>query len=269
MWAIILLYSYRYGIRFAVRTDRNILCWIITSIENTGKVARWRFRPSELELRILYRTGIKHKSWDGLSRLRPKGEDTTPLKDEFCVLEISLVSHNSSTHSADNEHKFIKKDQDNFIAFLTDVSVMTEDRGSPYTCIPTLHGFILEQTKDCECLVAFSAAGKPNSLFSFETDGVSVGVSLLHNISKGQLLSTLRCRASYLRQYCLTAGHTSERRMYDSMEKDTYWLHMANDVYASVCHCHSCPRNWLHYWRKRSLKLSEPAGPLYFVAMDI
>lgn len=54
----------------------------------SGKLARWRLRPSEFELGIAHRADIKHKAVDALSRLSTNGTYKTLLDDKVPVLVL-------------------------------------------------------------------------------------------------------------------------------------------------------------------------------------
>lgn len=60
-----------------------------------------------------------------------------------------------------------------------------------------------------------------------------------------------RCVLSLYYQ-SLMAGHPGERRMNNSMRREFYMSHVANDVYATVCDCLLCSRN--HRTTKRQHK---------------
>lgn len=79
----------------------------------------------------------------------------------------------------------------------------------------------------------------------------------------------MRRRHLLLSHYHLLAGHSGQRRMYDTMRRDYYWPHMANDVAEIINQCQSCARNRGHVKLQRQLQLFPASGPLEFVALDI
>lgn len=54
----------------------------------SGRLARWRLRPSKSEIGIMHRTGIKHQAADALSRLSKARTGNTIFYDEVTVLDL-------------------------------------------------------------------------------------------------------------------------------------------------------------------------------------
>lgn len=57
--------------------------------------------------------------------------------------------------------------------------------------------------------------------------------------------------------------------MYDMMERDYYWPHMADDVYTTAKDCVECVPNNPSEKRRRPIQLFLTSGTLEFVTMDI
>lgn len=53
------------------------------------------------------------------------------------------------------------------------------------------------------------------------------------------------------------------------MTNALYWAHTANNVYTTICDCHSCAQNRAHGKRQWKPKLFSPEGPLEYIWMDI
>ena len=60
VWACLLLRLYIEIQRLTVVTDHEVLKWLLTYKESTGRLARWRLRLLEYDFDIRYRKGIKH-----------------------------------------------------------------------------------------------------------------------------------------------------------------------------------------------------------------
>lgn len=88
VWALTLLRPYLGGTRFKIPTDHEVLWWILTNAEATGKLARWILKLSEFTVDTVYRTGVKHQAGDALWYLKTKEEYKSTLDDELPVLTI-------------------------------------------------------------------------------------------------------------------------------------------------------------------------------------
>lgn len=69
--------------------------------------------------------------------------------------------------------------------------------------------------------------------------------------------------------YSPLAGHSGQRRMYDTLRQTTYWTHMAADVDYIVKNCRCCVRNTLRYSHRPNLRRILASGPLELIAVDI
>lgn len=134
---------------------------------------------------------------------------------------------------------------------------------------PMLKELICEQSKDVDRRVGFSSFGQPSYRFNIDADGILVQTFPLHSASKRYVPATTRARVLFLCHHSLLAAHPGERRTYDSMGKELFWPHMANDVYATVRHWHSCTKSQIHGKRQPQLKLFYSDRSLYYVSMDI
>lgn len=65
------------------------------------------------------------------------------------------------------------------------------------------------------------------------------------------------------------AENPGERQMYDTIRRNSYWQHMANDVYQTVGNCIPRARNCKRFRRKRHLQLFFASKPFKFIAMDV
>lgn len=56
--------------QLTIRTDHDVLQWILTVTNVTGKLARWRVRLSEVDFEFFHWILVKHQAADALYRLR-------------------------------------------------------------------------------------------------------------------------------------------------------------------------------------------------------
>ena len=94
VWSVTSLRPYIEGQTIRVRTDHDSLKWLMSLDDPSGRLARWRLRLSEFDLRIEYRPGRKHQVPDALSRLPRIGEgEPEPVDDEIPGIdELILVT---------------------------------------------------------------------------------------------------------------------------------------------------------------------------------
>lgn len=83
-----ILLLYVKGTRFTLRTDRDLLIWILNVPDNTGGLTRWHLHLSEYDFDAVNRASIKHQATNALSRLRTTGEAQTQLEDDSPVFAI-------------------------------------------------------------------------------------------------------------------------------------------------------------------------------------
>lgn len=74
---------------------------------------------------------------------------------------------------------------------------------------------------------------------------------------------------SYHWNYPRLAWHSAERRGEESIRRECYWLHMANDMYNTVTDWHEFARTNSDDNDARTLQLFSASAQLEFVVMDI
>lgn len=134
---------------------------------------------------------------------------------------------------------------------------------------PTLEELIVEQAHDGYCKASSLHIGHSHSEFHTNQRGLLVPKSVVSESIQIVATKALRMRILYLAHYPPIAGHPGTRRMYDTLRRNFYWPHMANDVYTTVAQCASCVKNGSRHRDIRRLQLFLASGPLDFVAMDI
>lgn len=114
------------------------------------------------------------------------------------------------------------------------------------------------------------AIGETNSSFHVARNGILTRVSLLDNAAHKVVPASMQRQVLKCFHYSLLAGHPGARRMYDSIRREFYWPHMANDVYQVVKESNSCARmRGTRHAHQKHLRLFPANGPLEFVAMDL
>lgn len=80
---------------------------------------------------------------------------------------------------------------------------------------------------------------------------------------------SLTDRILHVEHYLSISGHPGEGRMYQTIQKNIFLLHMANGSYQTVSICATFPRSREQTKRKRQYQLFPAAGPLQSIAIDI
>lgn len=76
---------------------------------------------------------------------------------------------------------------------------------------------------------------------------------------------TFRAQPLYLAHHIPIGGHPGQRRRYDTLQQEYYWLHIENEVYTIVTHCMSSAKNGSQYKHKRQFQPFPSCGPLKYV----
>jgi RNase H-like domain found in reverse transcriptase len=83
VWEILQLRPYLEGQKFLLRTDHLSLRWVLNLSDAQGRLARWRLRVLEFDLKVEYSPGKKHHGADTMSRLQTELEVQPPLYTEI------------------------------------------------------------------------------------------------------------------------------------------------------------------------------------------
>lgn len=83
--AVLLLRSFIEGGRFTVRTDHQALKGILHREGSSGRLARFRLRPMELEMNIVHGAGIVHLTADALSCLPTMNGSAEHIEDDILI----------------------------------------------------------------------------------------------------------------------------------------------------------------------------------------
>lgn len=128
--------------------------------------------------------------------------------------------------------------------------------------------FIHEQVKDTCCHQASPTVGFLGYTYNYDRNGfwrTGPTGGALQNV----FLTFLQPQLQYQWHCSLLAGHPEEWQMYDTMRREYYWLHMANDVYMTVRYLRECIWYKLSEKRWRPFQLFSGRGRLKLVAIDI
>lgn len=105
--------------------------------------------------------------------------------------------------------------------------------------------------------------------FSQNSRGVVIMLAPVDEAVQKLIPQSVRQRILYLFYYPLLAVRLRKRQTYIIMRSNRYRSNIAQDVYHSVCSCHSCVRSWVPLKHKLHLRLFRACGDLEFVAMEI
>lgn len=88
LWEVLLFSLYVEDSRFTVRTDHDVLHWILNLTDSTWKIAQWGLRLSEFEFDVVHCAGMNHLAADALFRQMTIRTDRTPIEYKiplFCI----------------------------------------------------------------------------------------------------------------------------------------------------------------------------------------
>ncbi|CDF40971.1 unnamed protein product [Chondrus crispus] len=241
VWNILALRPYLYGATFKLRTDHEALRWVLNLADSSGRLARRRLRLAEYNYDVQYRLGVKHQLADGVSRLRMDKGETAGVDDEFpCfVVQVSRQDPNVGPVGIEWAPPTERSPEN------------TRERPQALAVTP-------EQT-DVSSL-SVEEFIQPQAVHQSPLDG-----TLQRVVPK-----RLGAKVLYLAHPPRLARHPGGTRMYDTLRREYYWPHMANNVYSTVRNCQSCSATRSTIVRhQKDIKLFPAAGPLEFVAMDL
>lgn len=118
--------------------------------------------------------------------------------------------------------KLSKNPRTNFFLFIPQFCITADITYNDKTKVLTLAVFISAQTTDATCRSAFASVRKPNTRSNVDSDGLLILASPLVGASQRFLRDSLRPCFLHLCHCSLLACQPGERRMCDSMRKDSY-----------------------------------------------
>lgn len=94
-----MLRPYLEGTHFVVGTDHQSLRWILDLKECTGRLARWRLRLLEYDLKTVHRPGIHHQAPEAMSWLPKETDcgDEDPIDEDIPTLDIPRTDNKEAS----------------------------------------------------------------------------------------------------------------------------------------------------------------------------
>ena len=93
------LRPYLEGVYFTVRTDHDLLRWILNLINSISRLARWRMLLSEFGYEVEYIPGPVNSVLDAMSRRLTPVEEQTLLDTDVPVFDVYQAYTSSCTHA--------------------------------------------------------------------------------------------------------------------------------------------------------------------------
>lgn len=195
----------------------------------TGMLVRWHARLFDLNLDIFYREDIKNRTPYALSRPKSEGKDNLDVNDDIPVATTDLDEDRNETNDIATCRVYHIRDHKNHKAgtMMTEVQVPARQEDPNWDRQPTFAEFIASQVQDPACQKYATTIDHPESKFS--TDSIAL-LERQSTIDR-QCLQTvvpkvLQSCLFYLAHNPSSAGHSGQRRSYDSMIPEYYWTHM-------------------------------------------
>lgn len=135
---------------------------------------------------------------------------------------------------------------------------------------PTLANNLMhEQAKDSYCPEASSTIGLHGLMSSGDNNGFLVRTLPIYGAVQKFFLTSLPPCLLYHCDHPTLMRHPSERRMYDLMQRECCWPHMANYVYTTVRYCCKCVQNMASEKPQCPLQLVPESRQFRYITLDI
>lgn len=108
-----------------------------------------------------------------------------------------------------------------------------------------------------------------NAEYRIDKNELVVGVASIYDPFQIVVSQAFCNRLLYHAHQNVTAGHPSQRQMYESMQTEFCWPHMTNNVYTTASSCNKGAHNGTSLKLKRGLQLFPASDPIEFVAIEI
>ena len=296
VWACQILRPYLEGISFIARTDHEVLKWLVSLTDTSGRLARWRLRLSEFTFTVEYKRGKENVAADALSRLPTTGLSNVDVEEDIPVypIECSMAKREDNYPCDDDivdddelddlqmlggvvrdiaddamlvrSHRLQPNGRETF-AFATEPVHQT----APLSAI-SAEDFVLEQARDAYCTSIRDDLDQTTEGSPFFLDDRGILCRHLPKDLNVQIVVPVALRQKILRisHYTKVAGHPGGTRMYHTLRQHYYWPSLPIDVYNVVRNCTQCAKERVKLRKKKSfLKLFPASRPLQYVAIDI
>lgn len=121
---------------------------------------------------------------------------------------------------------------------LPEVQALFQQNDTKCQCSTTLVEFIDTEFRSSTCQKYETTVDHHKSKFYVNSNGLLlVGKSTIDDAIQTVVSKFFQARLMNMTHYSTLAGYPGQRRMYDSMSPEYFWLYMANDVYTSVDDC--------------------------------
>lgn len=126
-----------------------------------------------------------------------------------------------------------------------------------------------EQANGLYGLHASSTVGFPGLTYKYDSKRLLLRIGPIDEPVQTVVLTSLHAQPLYQSDYLTLQGHPGERPMYETIKRQFYWLHRANDVNNTVRDCPEFLWNKPSEDCRRPLQIFRAGGPLKFDAMDL
>lgn len=196
---------------------------------------------SKFDFDAVHQPGLRPQAADTISRLSTAGMDESPLQDDVPVLKIAKARPEGGKTRTDSEIRYILPGNRGLITVkpaMSEVSQVLD--GTDKKGLLTTSEFVTEQVSDPSFREVSNTLGKPGLVYSYNWNGVLIRQTGLSRwcSTEGHPTSLLPS-LTYLRHYPVLGGHPGERQVYDILQWDSYWPHMANNAYRTIANFQS------------------------------
>lgn len=203
------------------------------------------------------------------SRLQTNGGEERPLEDEVQVLIIPQEFSACAPQTKTTVFKFISERDGSFVPLVPEVLTLVLITVNKEVEKPTLADFISAQSADVDYRSTFAPIGHRSTQLNVQSDGVLVRAFWLDGAPQLVVCASLRHCFFLLCHYLHPAGHLGERQMCESMRKELYLRHMADDVHTTVRYFYCNIQGRTHSKQKQELNLFLPEALSDYVGIDI
>lgn len=247
--------------------------WIIDLCEANGRLAHWRLRLLEFDLKVLYRKGAKNTIADKISRLTTCGYlDVAPDLEIPCFIvqerpEQLAVQQNCDTGS------WVTNDWDLEGDPIIAHRVLAVDAAPlPEHIAPlTIEEIQVAQESDSQCRQEKSDIDKGHKYpYAIDERGLIVRVAPIDGVVQILCPAILRQKVLFRGHYTPLVGDPGITKQYSTQSRSLYWPAMLADIRQTSNECHQCARERMQLRRNAEpMKLFPARNPLEYVEIDI